>query len=174
MNWKQIICLLIGIVVAGSLLLYPPVSIAMMSLAWLAGDTNAEPMKHYVTHRFMPEGGLRAINWMILCVQWSILAVIDAFLIYKFRNRHTKSKDESFNLHAILFLAFWACTGFLSGMLWTDKIRLIAPIWFTSVLHILCAILGLVIGFCLIHCVNIYKPSLFLKSSKNKRERNDR
>ena len=91
MNRKQIICLLIGILVAGCLLLYPPISIEVGNLRFWAGDPKAELTKTMTFHRFMPEGCFRVINWVVLCVEWFIVAVIDCGLIYIFRDKMIKT-----------------------------------------------------------------------------------
>ncbi len=74
------------------MLVYPPIDIAMGNLRFYLGDPNAELIKIYTVYRFMPEGGLRAINWVVLCIQWAVVAVITVGLMYILKDK--KAKEE--------------------------------------------------------------------------------
>ena len=89
MNIKQKICLLVGFLLASSLLIYSPVTIQMMNLRWWY-DKTLKPTKDYTFHRFMPEGGLRVINWTVLSIEWLIIAIIVCLLIYMLRKEVKK------------------------------------------------------------------------------------
>jgi len=66
----------------------------MMSLRFMLGDHTAEPTKIYTVYRFMPEVGLRAINWVVLCTQWVVVAFITGGLIYTCGDIKVKPKTQ--------------------------------------------------------------------------------
>ncbi len=168
MNWKQKICLYIGILVAVGMLVYPPIDIAMMSLRFYLGDPNAR-MKIYTVYRFMPEGGLRAINWLVLCTQWFIVAVIVGLLIYLFRKKQTKFQYDTMSRKKRFFCIIALCLGGLGGVLgvlvgakcYLAIQFIILPLWADHLMYNIVMIVGAVIGFYLIWFIVWFITHLF-------------
>ena len=77
MNWKQIICLLAGLLVLAGMILFIPVSIEMMSLAVYVGDYSAGSVL-MTDYRFMPEGCWpRCANFGVLfCEVLSLAGIV--------------------------------------------------------------------------------------------------
>ncbi len=156
MNWKQKTCLVIGILVAVGMFVYPPVEIAVTSLRFYLGDPNAG-MIFYNVYRFMPECGLRAINWALLCVQWFIVAVISSFLIYLFRENTIKYLYNAMKTEKRLSYTIAFCFGSLGSILclvtvskYFVTVRMVAPMWFDIFMYNIALIAGAIIGFYLI------------------------
>lgn len=178
MNWKQKTCLAIGISVAVGMFVYPPVEIAMMSLRFYLGDPNAGA-KFYTVYRFMPEGGLKAINWTILCTQWLIVVAVGGFLIYLFRKKQTKfqyatmSRKKRFSyIIAVCLSTLGGVLGVLVGSKYYLTVQFIVPLWTDFVMHNIVMIGGAVIGFCLIWFIVWFITNLFEGIIKAKQTNN--
>ena len=84
MNWKQKICLWVGIAVIVAMGIFPPVYHHTV-FSWSNGPTVRPPK-----YEFLLTATGSAIEYSKLFVQWAIIAVITGGLIYTFKDK----KDE--------------------------------------------------------------------------------
>jgi len=96
MNTRQKICLLIGIIVAVGLLLYPPTDIILTMPIAIDEEIYIKP-KSYTFHKPFSDVSIRGINWKVLCSEWLIIVLLDGTLIYVFRSKLKKRQGNSWH-----------------------------------------------------------------------------